>query len=335
MKVSFLLNNIPQEWDVPAGETLLTALRGRGYYGVKNGGCSHGECGACAVLLDGKPANSCLLLAAQADGHRIETIEAVGEHPQHGWKISRGFHAIQNAFVESGAIQCGYCTPAQVLAAAALLEKNQNPSEQEVRNALDGVLCRCTGYIKPVQAVLQAAAVLRGESAATPDEIPAPPEWLGGEPIVPAAPIAEDVFAGTQVMPRIVAAPQTKTWATVGRPEPKVDAAKLVQGKPAYTADIEMRGMLIARVLHSPVAHARIKNIDATKARELPGVAAVLTWQDIPRVIYSTAGQSDPLPGPLDAFSLDQKVRFVGDRVAFVAAESAVIAEKALTLDRC
>ena len=111
-----------------------------------------------------------------------------------------------------------------------------------------------------------------------------------------------------------------------------MDAVKLAQGKPAFTADIEMRGMLHAKVLHSPHAHALIKKIDTSKAKALEGVAAVLTWQDIPRVVYSTAGQSDPIPGPLDAFSLDNKVRFVGDRVAFVAAETPEIAEKALTL---
>ncbi|MCK4961511.1 MAG: molybdopterin-dependent oxidoreductase, partial [Anaerolineales bacterium] len=118
----------------------------------------------------------------------------------------------------------------------------------------------------------------------------------------------------------------------VGHPEVKVDAIKLVQGKPAFTADIEMRGMLVAKVLHSPFAHALIKNIDCSKARALPGVAAVLTWEDIPRVVYSTAGQSDPIPGPLDSFSLDYKVRFVGDRVAFVAAETESIAEQAVDL---
>ncbi len=125
---------------------------------------------------------------------------------------------------------------------------------------------------------------------------------------------------------------ETQKWQTVGKPEIKVDAIKLVQGKPAFTADIEKRGLLHAKVLHSPHAHARIKKIDASKARALEGVAAVLTWQDIPRVVYSTAGQSDPIPGPLDAFSLDNKVRFVGDRVAFVAAETPEIAEKALSL---
>ena len=105
-----------------------------------------------------------------------------------------------------------------------------------------------------------------------------------------------------------------------------------MQGKPAFAADFEKRGLLHAKVLHSPHAHALIKQIDTRKARELPGVAAVLTWEDIPRIVYSTAGQSDPIPGPLDTFSLDRKVRFIGDRVAFVAAESAKIAEQALKL---
>ena len=143
---------------------------------------------------------------------------------------------------------------------------------------------------------------------------------------------AGEVVAPAQVMPRIEITPETEAWQRVGKPEKKVDALKLVQGKPAFAADFERRGILIAKVLRSPVAHAWIKNIDKSKAEELPGVAAVLTWQDIPRVVYSTAGQSDPIPGPLDSFSLDKKVRFVGDRVAFVAAESEEIARKALTL---
>ena len=106
----------------------------------------------------------------------------------------------------------------------------------------------------------------------------------------------------TRVMPKISVAPQASEWRQVGKPEKKVDAVKLVQGKPAFTADLDMRGMLIAKVLHSPVAHARIKHIDTSRAKALEGVAAVLTWQDLPRVIYSTAGQSDPIPGPLDIF---------------------------------
>ncbi len=336
MRLQLLVNNLLQEIDAQPGESLLKVLRRLGYFGVKHG-CETGECGACAVLLDGKPVNTCVFLAAQAEGHEIRTIESVGEHPELGWKASRGLHPIQQAFVETGAIQCGYCTPAMILAAQELLARVPAPSEEQVREALSGVLCRCTGYLKPVQAVLRAAAVMRGEAVGPVDGGSATlQDWLTTEQLSPESPDAlppgGDVLARTQVMPQIRVVPESKTWERVGKPEPKVDAVKLVQGKPAFAADIEKRGMLVARVLHSPHAHASIKRIDASRARELDGVAAVLTHHDIPRVVFSTAGQSDPIPGPLDSFSLDNKVRFVGDRVAFVAAETEEIADKALEL---
>jgi putative selenate reductase molybdopterin-binding subunit len=345
MILQLLINNVLQDMEALPGESLLKVLRRAGYFGVKHG-CETGECGACAVLLDGKPVNTCVYLASQAEGHDIQTIESVGQHPELGWKASRGLHPLQQAFVETGAIQCGYCTPAMILAAQELLGRVPDPSEDQVREALSGVLCRCTGYLKPVQAVLRAAAVLRGEAVGPVDGSGSPlPEWLPGDPISPeqeggpaiyegpeTLPPAGDVLARTQVMPQIRVVPEARTWERVGKPEPKVDAIKLVQGKPAFAADIEKRGMLVAKVLHSPHAHARIQRIDASRARELEGVAAVLTHHDIPRVVFSTAGQSDPIPGPLDSFSLDNKVRFVGDRVAFVAAETEEIAEKALEL---
>jgi putative selenate reductase molybdopterin-binding subunit len=300
MNIELKINADVLQIEAQPGESLSSVLRRNGYFGVKHG-CEDGQCGACAILLDGKPVNSCLVLAAQAEGHAIRTIEGVGSHPEQGWKKTDGLSPVQKAFVETGAIQCGYCTPAQVLAATSLLEKNFHPTEDEIRDVLSGVLCRCTGYVKPVQAVLRAAQYLRGE------------------------PVDENI-------PHVVTTPQTKAFTTVGKSEVKLDAVKLVQGKPAFTGDIELRGMLFAKVLHSPVAHARIKKIDTSAAKGLPGVVAVLTWKDLPRVVYSTAGQSDPIPGPLDAFSLDNKVRFVGDRVAFVAAESMEIAEAALKL---
>ena len=273
------------------------------------------------------------MLTAQAEGHKVVTIEGLGEHPEQGWKKTGGLHPLQLAFIETGAIQCGYCTPGQILAAKALLEKNPNPSEAEVREAIAGVLCRCTGYAKPVQAVLRAAAMMRGELVepigGNRDSL-FDVRDLGAEPI-PDVPTPNSPSTLTDVRPKIVLAPQTSPYQTVGKPEKKLDAVKLAQGKPAFTADIEKRGMLVAKVLHSPHAHARIKSIDTRAAKAIPGVAAVLTWQDIPRVVYSTAGQSDPIPGPLDTFSLDNKVRFVGDRVAFVAAETAEIADLAVS----
>lgn len=342
MQIFVKLNGKETQWDILPKETLLEVLRRNGLFGVKYGGCQKGECGACTVLINGLPFNSCTLLVAQIDGCSIQTIEGMGEHPEQGWKKTAGLHPIQQALVESGAIQCGYCTPAFALAAKALLDKNPNPTASEVREAISGVLCRCTGYLKPVQAILHAAAVMRGEEplersaqadlTLIPTDWPAPPGS-----VVPDASLDSHgprPVTATTYMPRIATMPEAgeKRLNTVGKPEPKVDAVKLVQGKPAFAADIEMRDMLIARVLHSPVAHARIKSIDLSKARALPGVAAVLCYKDIPRVVYSTAGQSDPIPGPLDTFSLDSKVRFVGDRVAFVAAETVEIAEKAVKL---
>jgi putative selenate reductase molybdopterin-binding subunit len=327
MNITLHINGIDHEIEAPVHTTLLAALRGLGFHGVKFGD-EQGLTGSDTVLLDGRPVNAGSLLAAQAEGHKIATIEALGEHPEQGWRHTDGLHPLQKAFVETGAIQCGYCTPAQILAAKSLLEKNPNPSEAEVREAISGVLCRCTGYLKPVQAVLKAAAVMRGEPV-TSDQF----SVTSGEPIdFPPISGNGETMTQTRTMPKIVVTPDKQIWQTVGKPEIKLDAVKLVQGKPAFTADIEKRGLLHAKVLHSPHAHARIKKIDASKARALEGVAAVLTWQDIPRVVYSTAGQSDPIPGPLDMFSLDNKVRFVGDRVAFVAAETPEIAEKALSL---
>ncbi len=332
MNLTLKINDIEHTIDTAPSITLLAALRGLGFYGIKFGD-EHGLSGSDTILFDGKPVNGGSMLAAQAEGHNIVTIEALGEHPEQGWRKTEGLHPLQKAFVESGAIQCGYCTPAQILAAKALLDRNSNPSEKQVRDAIAGVLCRCTGYLKPVQAVLKAAADMRGDTevgeqlaaSGDPFAFPAAPGEAGLDSPSPS-------FVTTSVMPKVIVTPQTETYKTVGKPEKKVDAIKLVQGKPAFTADLDMRGMLYARVLRSPHAHARIKSIDASRARELKGVAAVLTWQDIPRIVYSTAGQSDPIPGPLDTFSLDNKVRFVGDRVAMVAAETPEIAEHALSL---
>ncbi len=331
MIISITINQQDYQYECQPGDTLLQVLRRNGWFGVKWGGCREGECGACAVLMDGRLVNSCSILAAQTDGHRLETVEGLGEHPEQGWRANEGLHVLQTAFAEVGAIQCGYCTPAMLLAALRLLRNNSHPGEDDAREALSGILCRCTGYKKPVQAVLRAAAILRGDAPPVDELLDLGNSGPGLE-VEPVSAPDGTMPVGTRVLPKIRTLPGVKTTKQVGKPEIKVDAVKLAQGKPAFTADMEMRGMLHAKVLFSPVAHARIKQIDVSEARALPGVAAVLTYQDLPRVVYSTAGQSDPIPGPLDAFSLDSKVRYVGDRVAFVAAETPEIAEKALGL---
>ena len=186
--------------------------------------------------------------------------------------------------------------------------------------------------------MLRAAARLRGEEPPPVIGRLEPPVNVMPLPPTPPQSAEPPVEAGpgphTQVkvdLPKLVVAPAAET-RHVGVSEPKVDAVKLAQGKPAFVADVEMRGMLIGKILHSPIAHGTIKHIDVSKARALPGVHAVLTYQDVPRVIFSTAGQSHPLPSPLDFVSLDRKMRFVGDRVAAVAAETEEIAQRALGL---
>ena len=336
MNVTLTINGQDFPLRVDANERLLDTLRKLGFFSIKSGGCEHGECGACTILFDGRPVNSCTMLTVQAEGHQIRTVEAEGEHPDHGWKKTDGLSVIQQAFVDVGAIQCGYCTPAMVLTAKALLDGNASPSEEQVRDAMSGVLCRCTGYLKPVQAVLRAAAVLRGEQVLPVDGPVDLSEALdgGGESGEMGGPAVngKGTLTETQILPKLKIVDPHSEMKTVGHAETKVDAIKLVQGKPAFTADYEKRDMLYAKVLRSPHAHAEITHIDTSRAEALPGVVAVLTWKDLPRVAYSTAGQSHPIPGPLDSFSLDHKVRFVGDRVAFVAAESLAIAEAALDL---
>jgi aerobic-type carbon monoxide dehydrogenase small subunit (CoxS/CutS family)/CO/xanthine dehydrogenase FAD-binding subunit len=147
------VNGRPVHAPAEARTTLLDLLRGAGFRGVKHG-CETGECGACTVLLDGRPVVACLTLALRAESRNVVTVEGLG--------TPDALHPIQTAFVDTGAIQCGYCTPAMELCARALLDAVPDPTEAEVRDALAGCLCRCTGYVKPVQAVLQAARSMRG-----------------------------------------------------------------------------------------------------------------------------------------------------------------------------
>jgi aerobic carbon-monoxide dehydrogenase small subunit len=149
MKISLRINGEARETEVWPGESLLFALRERlGLPGSKNA-CEQGECGSCSVLLDGTLVCACLVLAAQADGHEIVTVEGLAENGD--------LHAVQEAFVEAGAVQCGFCTPGLVVATVDLLKRRPDPSEDEIREALSGNLCRCTGYAKIFDAVRLAA----------------------------------------------------------------------------------------------------------------------------------------------------------------------------------
>ena len=151
--ITLNVNGKEYELAVAPNRTLTQALRDDlGLLGTKEG-CGVGDCGACTVIMDGKPVNSCLILAVQAAGSELTTIEGVAG--------AQGLHPIQKAFVELGAIQCGFCTPGMVLSAKSLLDGNPEPTEREIRQALSGNLCRCTGYQKIVEAVEQAAKAMK------------------------------------------------------------------------------------------------------------------------------------------------------------------------------
>lgn len=154
MEITILVNNVKYICDVEPDEKLLTTIRNLGLTGTKKG-CGEGTCGTCLVLLDGRPVNSCVVFAAAADGHKVTTIEGMGD--------AASPHVIQTEFVKAGAVQCGFCTPGMILATKALLDVNPDPSHAEIVSALDGNLCRCTGYVKIVEAVVNSAVALSGQ----------------------------------------------------------------------------------------------------------------------------------------------------------------------------
>jgi putative selenate reductase molybdopterin-binding subunit len=290
MTVRFVVNGKPLVVSAEPGEVLLDTLRQSGLAGVKVG-CRSGNCGVCTVLLDGRPVPSCAVLTVRVEGRSVTTIEGVGDVASP--------HPLQTEFLARSAAQCAYCMQGMIVSAKALLDERPHPSEQEIREGLTGNLCRCTGYVKAVEAV-KAVADGRAERSA--------PEAGGPGPA-----------AGAR-------------YHAVGRSAPKVEGIGLLSGKARYTDDFAPPGTLHGRIKRSPHAHARITRIDASKALALPGVHAVLTHKDVPRVLFSTAGQNCPEPSPYDAVVLDSVMRFVGDRVAAVAADSPLLAEKACDL---
>jgi len=155
MKVAFELNGRRVECEAAANRTLLDLLRVElGVTSVKKG-CERGECGACTVLLDGAPVTSCLVLSRQVEGRRVTTVDGLVDDPL--------MESLRRAFMEDGAIQCGFCTPGMLLSAYALLRENPKPTGEEVKTAIEGNLCRCTGYVNIIKAILDAAERIQSE----------------------------------------------------------------------------------------------------------------------------------------------------------------------------
>ena len=275
--ISLCINGHPHQVEIGPKTTLLEALRdGLHLTGTKNG-CGQGHCGACTVIVDGKAVRSCIYKASRADGARVETIEGIAHDGE--------LHPLQEAFIEHGAVQCGFCTPGMIMAAKALLDAHPHPTDEEIKDALKRNLCRCTGYTRIIQAI-------RGAAGGAPPQLPETENPL----------------------------------AAVGCPAPRPDARDKVTGQAIYAADLYFGGMLHAKVLRSKYPHARVLRVDTSKAKTLPGVAAVLTADDVPGAKNHGIVRPD---WPVLAYD---KVRYVGDAIALVAAETEEIAEKALEL---
>ncbi len=264
------------------GETLLDVLRDKlGLTGTKKG-CNLGVCGACTVLVDGEPKNSCLLLAASCEGVAVTTVEGIARGGQ--------LHPLQRAFINHGAVQCGFCSPGMILSAKALIDRQPNPSDKEIKQALSGNLCRCTGYVRIIEAIRNWQ---KYQNTHEPDFDP------------------QDL----------------DKYKTVGKSLPRVDAADKVTGRAKYTADFTSPNMLHGKILTSPIAHARIKSIDTSKAEALEGVKLVLTAEDVPDITYGVN------PPRYDEHILArEKVRHVGDEVAAVIAVDEETATRAVAL---
>jgi 4-hydroxybenzoyl-CoA reductase subunit alpha len=287
--IKLTVNGDEHTLGVAPSTTLLEVLREQlDLTGTKKG-CGMGDCGSCTVLVDGHPVNSCLLLAVQADGAEITTVE--------GLAAGGELHPLQKSFVKHGALQCGYCTPGMLVSSKALCDRNPDPTDEEIKTALSGHLCRCGTYPRIIQAIQE-----RRKYADT---------RLDTEPDAHAAGERE----------------QARDHRIVSHGVTRYDGPDKVTGRAKYTADIKLSGMIYGKILGSPVAHGIIKKIDVSKARALPGVLAVITGKDVTDNYYGVS------PARYDEQILaKERVRYVGDEVAAVAAVDERTAEEAITL---
>ena len=249
-------------------------------YSVKDG-CSEGACGTCTIVVDGAAVKSCVLTTQKAAGRNILTVEGLSDFEK---------EAFVYAFGISGSVQCGFCTPGMVMAGKALLDKNPDPSEEEIRTAIRGNICRCTGYRKIIDGIRLTASILRGETK-----------------IDPEAEKGNDFGVGRRAF--------------------RIDVRKKVLGYGKYPDDIEMEGMLHLSAVRSKYARARVLSIDASAALALPGVAGVLTAEDVPNNKVGHLQQDWDV-----MIAVGSVTRCVGDAICLVAAETEEILEKAKKL---
>jgi CO/xanthine dehydrogenase Mo-binding subunit/aerobic-type carbon monoxide dehydrogenase small subunit (CoxS/CutS family) len=296
--MELIVNGKQYTVETTPGEMLSDLLRERLRLTGTKIGCNEAECGACTVLVDGEPVLSCTYPAQRAAGRSILTIEGLAHGEQgiatNGGQEGQTLHPLQEAFVKYGAVQCGFCIPGQIMTSYALIEKNPDADESEIRHALKDTLCRCGGYPSIIDAIKTAASKIKESSVIQHPHIPAS---------LPALQV-------------------------IGTNQPRPDSVAKVTGKAIFTDDLNFEGMLHARVKRTGVPHAIVRKVEVERARELPGVMAVLTAQDIPGeknhglVVYDWP----------TLVGVGERVRYVGDAVAIVAAEDRQTATRALDL---
>jgi len=301
IKQTFTVNGVPRAFVFEEDEKLSEVLRQYGFTSVKVG-CGTGICGACTILLNGKPVRSCTKKAKSLNAFdSIETLEGLG--------VASHLHPLQQAFITCGAVQCGFCTPGFIMSAKGLLDVNPSPTRQEVRDwfSVNKNICRCTGYKQIVDAVMLAAEVLRGEKKL--------------EDIVYKDPEDKKVY---------------------GTKKPRPYALGKVMGVTDYGADIDLKmpaHTLHVAVVWPTVNHANIRNIDTSKAEAMPGVVRVITHKDIPGVNCigpNTPHKRSVLPIYQQPALCDEKIYRIGDPIALVVAQTekqAKEAAKAVVVD--
>lgn len=285
--VTLFVNGERNVVGVKPGTTLQQLLRDHlGLTGTKNG-CGVGDCGACTVIMDGRTVNSCLVLAVEAHGTEVTTIEGLSRNGE--------LSPLQKSFIKHGALQCGFCTSGMIMAATALIRRNPDPTREEILAALDGNLCRCGTYPRTIKAIQT---------------------WKDfADQKLDTTPYSEDERD------------QQRDLLVVSRGVTRYDGPDKVCGRAKYTGDIRLPGMIYGKILRSPIPHGMIRRIDVSRARELPGVLDVITGKDVPENRYGVS------PARYDEHVLaKERVRYVGDEVAAVAAVDCETAERAVEL---
>jgi putative selenate reductase molybdopterin-binding subunit len=323
--IELRVNGQPRAVRVPHQRTLLLVLReDLGLTGTKKS-CNLGQCGACTVLVDGLPVYACMLLALDAQGHEVTTIEGIAQGSE--------LHPVQEGFIRHMGSQCGHCTPGMVMSAVALLQKNAQPSTDDVRQALSGNLCRCGNYRNEVAAVLWAAACAGGSAQSRAAQ--------GGakDPPPPAAQAPVIVACGEIAPVPVVESNEGVTAKALRSTIAVLDARDKASGTARFAGDIGFhrddppRDVLRAKVVRSPYALADVEDIDDSAARTLPGYRGMVTFRDVPG--YRDAERaSERSPVRSDRLFMNQRARYVGDAVAAVAADDEYTAQRAIDLIR-